>query len=332
MKFLQMLPDLILWAVVAIRLIGLRAGWKPGILPAAVLVATGSTLNSDHIYAAVDEQLGGWNLLNLIVHLCLGLGLMELSRLLLRASRRPQHVKALIVLVGVLAVVQVVLLAVSDTQGSATNFTDTFGDQPTIALYQATFFAWVGIICGFTGVECLRRDRSIESNSFRLGFDILSAACLAGVLAVVSKMVLIGVEMTSGEAAYKDAFYLAYRLLIALTIIGFAVGFSLPCCGRIRDSLVEGKKRTKDLNQLRPIVRRLVETPEGKRSLEAAKVSLDARSSKTQLYRWLILIGDCRVLNPELLSPGEAAVVDGIGKEVDDAGSPSQSAMASAGV
>ncbi len=333
MKAVQLLPDIILWAVVVIRLLGLRAGWKPGILPAAVLVATGSTLNSDFIYTTVDQLIGGWNLLNLIVHLCLGLGLTELSRLLLRASgRSPHHTKTLIAMVGLLAVVQVVLLAVSDTQGSATNFTDTFGEQPTIALYQATFFGWVGAICGFTGVECLRRDRGVESKSFRLGFDVLSAACLAGVLAVLAKMILIGIEMTSGESAYKDAVYVAYRVLIALTIIGFAVGFSLPSYGRIKTAAVDRRKRVDGMNKLRPIVRRLVETPEGKQSLEAAKISLDARTSKTQLYRWLILIGDCRVLNPDLLTAQEAALVDEIGKGIEDAGSSSHNTLATAGL
>lgn len=327
MTLLQIVPVAILWSVVAIRVLGLSFGWKPGILPAVKMVALGATLNIDAVYLAVDELLGGWNLLNLIVHLLMGMGMTELSRLLLQVTGRSgRHVRALIGVGIVLAVAQIVLLVVSDTQGSAANFTDTFGGQPTIALYQASFFLWFGTISGYTGVETLRRDRRGESRPFRIGWDILSAGCMSGVLAAAVKMIQICREILGGDESSNDILVLSYRVFLALMIIGFAVGFILPSYGRIKSTFRSRTERADDLAALRPIVSRLVQTPEGRRSMGAASISLDARTSKSQLYRWFIFIGDIRVLDPALLSQQETRIIDEIGRRIEHNDSPARRA------
>lgn len=321
MKVLQILPAVILWGVVVVRLIGLRFGWRLGILPAVSLVAAGATLNIDAVYLAIDALLGGRNLLNLFVHLLMGMGMTELSRLLLRATgRASQRWKAVMSAVLVLVAAQVVLLLVSDTQGSATNFTDAFANVPTVAWYQASFFAWVGLITGYTGIECTRRNRCGESKGFRIGFDIVSAACLSGVAAVTTKMALILLEVFGVNGDFEQVLYVGYRALIATTIVGFAVGFILPSYGRVRHGLGARRNRARDLGTLRPLVLRLVETEEGRRAVEAAKVSLDDRNSRMQLYRWFILVSDIRVLHPELLSAREHQLVDEIGKRIEQPG------------
>ena len=324
MTLLQILPIIILWVMVAIRLLGLCFGWRPGILPAVFLVALGATLNIDPVYLAVDRVLGGWNLLNLMVHLLMGLGMTELSRLLLRVTGRSNHVKVLISVGIVLALVQIVLLVVSDTQGSAASFTDTFGDIPTVALYQASFFAWFGIITGYTGLETLRRNRRGESRPFRIGFDILCAGCMAGVLAAGLKMIQIGLEIGGRGDRYNIGLITGYHVLLALMIVGFAVGFILPSYGRIRQTIRARTDCERDLAALRPIMSRLVQTPEGRRSMGAASIVLDARASKTQLYRWFIFIGDIRVLDPGLLSPQETRVIDEIGRRIEHNSPPAQ--------
>ena len=326
-----MLPAAGLWAVVVIRLIGLRSGWKPGVLPGMAAVAVGATLNIDQVYVAVDGLLGERNLLNLIVHLFMGAGMTELSRLLLKASGRDddggRQVRALVGMGIVLAVIQTVLLLVSDTRGSATNFTDTFAAIPTVAAYQASFFAWIGVVLGYTGVECRRRDSGGESREFGIGLGIVSAGCLTGVGAVLVKMLLIGLEMAGIQASF--GLYIGYRILIALTLLCFAAGFAVPSYARMKTAAAARRRRAADLDALRPIVRRLMKTCEGTRAMEAANVSLSARTSKTQLYRWFILIGDIRVLEPGLLSPEEARTVDQIGKRIEDNGTPARRAALS---
>jgi hypothetical protein len=314
---LQTLPALVLWAVVVIRLIGLPFGWRMGILPAVSMVALGATLNIDQVYLAVDPLLGGWNLLNLIVHLLMGAGMTELSRLLLQATGRSsrRHVKLLIGMGLVLALVQAALLLVSDTQGSAVNFTDTFAASPTAALYLATFFAWIGIVLGYTGLECLRRDRSGESRSFVIGFNIVSVGCLTGVTAVVVKMLLIGMELFG--AGVGSGLYVGYRVLIAMTILCFAVGFILPSYGRIKAAFAARRRRLDDLEVLQPIVVRLAKTPEGKRSMDAAHTSFKGSSSTAQLYRAFILIGDIRLLDPDLLSEHETQIINEMGRKFE---------------
>ncbi|GAA3290437.1 hypothetical protein ACFFON_10120 [Arthrobacter citreus] len=323
MTLLQVLPVCILWGMVAIRVLGLFFGWKPAILPAVILIALGATLNIDPVYLAVDRQLGGWNVLNLVVHLLMGVGMTELSRLLLQVTGRSnRQVRVLIIIGIVLGLAQIVLLLVSDTSGSAANFTDTFGDAPTIALYQATFFAWFGAVTGYTGVETLSRNRCGESVPFRIGFDILSAGCVAGVLAAALKMIQIGTELLSGGDGFASALVIGYHVLLALMIVGFAVGFIIPSYERIRETFRSRTQCARDLTALRPIVTRLAQTHEGQRSMVAANISLDARNSKTQLYRWFIFIGDIRVLNPGLLTLEETTIIDEIGKRIEHNGSP----------
>lgn len=324
---LQALPALVLWTVVVIRLLGLRFGWKPGILPAAALVAVSYSLNIDQVYLAVDGFLGGRNLLNLIVHVLLGAGLTELSRLILQATGRSHRQWRVLLGMGLaLGVLQTTLLIIADTVGSATNFTDTFGHLPAVALYQASFFAWLGMILGYTGVESLRRNRVAESRTFGIGIDIMAFGCLTGVLVAVMKMVLLGYAMADMDA--PGGMYVFYRLCVAGTVIGFSIGFILPGYGRIRAGYAARGERAKALDALRPIVRRLAETPEGQRSIGAANIDMEARSSGTQLYRWLIFIGDIRVLDPELLSEQEKDMVDEIDRNFEQPGTAQRNAPA----
>jgi hypothetical protein len=322
MSLLQILPALILWVMVGIRLVGLRFGWKPGILPALSIVALGVTLNVDAVYLTLDQYLGGRNLLNLTVHLLMGLGMTMLSSLLLRTAGRPsRYVKGLIGAGVILGLVQVGLFLVSDTRGSAEDFTATFGTIPTVALYQATFFAWFGVIAGYTGLKTFRRDRCGESDAFRIGFDVLSAGCAMGVAAAVLKMILIVTEMLDGSRVSEGILDLVYHVLIALMTLGFAIAFILPSSSRIRAALARRREVARDLDTLRPILQRLATTPEGQRSMDATHICLGARTSATQLYRWLIVIGDVRVLNSRLLAPQEIQIIEEIGNRIERRGS-----------
>jgi hypothetical protein len=313
MKLLQILPALILWSVVITRIIGLRFGWKPGILTAMVLVSIGTTLNIDPVYLTVDAWLGNRNILNLVVHIALGLGMTELSRLIAAATGATNARWRLLVLVGVALVgAQVALLFSTGTPGSATNFTDVFAGIPAIAWYQGLFFAWIGLITAYTGIECLRRNRAGETASFRIGFDIIAASCFIGVLAVATKLLLVAQKAAGAENSVSDIAYVGYRVLVALTLIGFAVGFALPAYHRGRQQWTDRSRIRNALMRLQPIVSRLLETDAGQRAREAAALSLRPRSSKDQLYRWVIFVDDIRVENPELLSADEIELLDDI--------------------
>lgn len=322
MTLLQVLPVVILWVMVGIRLVGLRFGWKPDILPALSIVALGVTLNVDAVYLTIDQYLGNRNLLNLIVHLLMGLGMTVLSRLLLHVTgRSSRYVNGLLGAGVIFAAAQVLLFLVSDTRGSAEDFTATFGGLPTIALYQAAFFAWFGVIAGYTGMKTLRRDRCGESDTFRIGFNVLSAGCWMGVLAAVLKMVQICTEILDSTRTYEGALDVVYHVFIALMTLGFAIAFILPSSGRIKLALAARRETAEDLDTLRPIVRRMSATPEGQRAMNATQISLDARTSRTQLYRWFIVIGDIRVLNSDLLSAQEIQIIDKIGNRIERRGS-----------
>lgn len=327
---LQTLPVLILWSVVIIRVVGLRFGWKPGILPACALVALAVTLNIDQLYLFLDGILGGLNLLNLIVHLLMGAGLTALSQLLLTATGRRSETKTkgLLVIGAVMTVIQTVLILISHTVGSATNFTDTFGHIPTVSAYQASFFGWIGLVLLYTGVQILRRDKTGESRSFGRGLSIVAVGCLSGVTAVAMKMLLIGLAAADIDAAF--GLYLTYRIFVAIGVLCFSVGFILPSYDRIRAAFAARRRRAEDLDTLRPLVTRLVSTVEGVRSMDATQIDLSAKTSRKELYRWLIFIGDVKVLNPDLLNEEEMATVDKIGTDIDNFNGPAD--RASAGV
>ncbi|MBT2594057.1 hypothetical protein [Arthrobacter sp. ISL-72] len=313
MTLLQILPAFILWSVVIARIIGLRFGWKPGILKAMVLVSTGTTLNIDLVYLALDAWLGNRNILNLIVHVALGLGMTELSRLVVAATGASTARWRLLVLMGTaLAAAQGALMFSTSTPGSATNFTDVFAGVPAIAWYQGLFFTWIGLITAYTGIECMRRNRAGETASFRMGFDIIAVSCLFGVLAVATKLLLVVQEVAGAENSLSDAAYVGYRVLIALTLLGFAVGFGLPAYGRARQQWADRVQRRNALMRLQPIVSRLRDTDAGQRAGEAAALSLRPRTSKDQLYRWVIFVDDIRVASPELLSADEIELLDDI--------------------
>ncbi|AFR31422.1 hypothetical protein [Arthrobacter sp. Rue61a] len=321
MKLLQILPALILWTVVLTRIVGLRFGWKPGILTAMVLVATGTTLNIDAVYVSLDSWMGDRNILNLVVHAVLGLGMTELSRLIAAATGAPRtRWQALLVAGIALVAVQAVLLLTADTPNSATNFTDVFAGDLSIAWYQGLFFTWIGLITAYTGVECHRRNRSGETTSFRVGFDVIAASCFVGVLAVATKLMLVAQEATGVENGLADALYVGYRALIALTLVGFAVGLALPAYQRVREQSASRSRQRTALARLQPIVGRLLATEAGTRAGEAAALSMHHRSTKDQLYRWIIFIDDIRVENPGLLSPEELKLLDDIEASIAESG------------
>lgn len=311
MKFIQLLPSLILWSVVGVRIVGLRFGWKQGILSAMLPVSIGTTLNIDPVYLTVDAWIGDRNLLNLVVHIVLGLGMTELSRLIVAATNASTVRWRLLVWVGLgLAGVQAALLLSTATPGSATNFTDVFAGIPAIAWYQGLFFAWIGIITAYTGYECVQRNRAEETASFRVGFDIIAGSCLFGVAAVLTKLLLVVQEAQGSESS--SVMYVLYRGLIAVTLLGFAVGFALPAFSRGRQQWIDWKGRRESLISLQPIVVRLLQTDAGGRAREAAGLSLRRRSSHDQLYRWVIFVDDIRIENPELLSADDIDVIENI--------------------
>ncbi|MEV7649066.1 hypothetical protein [Arthrobacter sp. NPDC089319] len=322
MSLLQILPALILWTVVLTRSAGLRFGWKPGILTAMVPVSIGTTLNVDPVYLAVDAVLGDRNILNLVVHIVLGLGMTELSRLIVAATGASNTRWRLLVLAGIaFSIAQAALLLTSETPGSATNFTDAFAGIPAIGWYQSLFFVWIGIISGYTGIECLRRDRTGETASFRVGFDITAVSCLIGVLAVGVKLLLVGQAASGVGSNASNIVYVGYRALVAVTLIGFAVGFALPAYQRIRLQWAERRRIRSALLRLRPIVGRLVETDAGQRAREGAVLSLRPRATRNQIYRWVIFIHDIRVQDPGLLSADEIELVDTIEARIAHPGS-----------
>lgn len=313
MKMLQILPAAILWAVVLIRVIGLRLGWKPGILAAMVLVAMGTTLNIDAVYLVVDSWVGDRNFMNLVVHVFLGLGMTELSRLIVSATDASRLFWRLLVAAGIaLIVVQAVLLLSAETPHSATNFTDAFAGIPEIAWYQGLFFAWIGLITMYTGVECVRRDRTGEKPLFRVGFDIIATSCFIGVLAVVLKLVLICQELAGVDSSLEQVAYVCYRTLIASTLLGFAAGFGLPAYSRGRQQMADRGQRRELLVKLAPIVAKLSETEPGRQAGKAAALNLGSRSSRERLYRWIIFVDDIRMDHPGLLSATERKLLDDI--------------------
>jgi len=322
MKLVQILPAIILWSVVLVRFVGLRAGWKPGILLAMAFVATGSTLNVDPIYLEVDGWLGSRNVLNLVVHIAIGVGMTELSRLMLAATSANRSIwRSLVATGGVLVGGQIVLLMLADTSGSATNLTESYGSLPAIIWYQALFFVWIGVITAFTGAASLRRDRQPESRLFRVGFDIIAGSCIVGVVAVGAKLLLIGLAAYGTAHSVAEIMHSIYRLLIATTLVGFAVGFALPAYQRVGDYLKEKRWLDQALHQLRPMVERLVETDAGVRAGVASGLALEVGDPRERLYRWLIFLGDVRADSPDQLSKRENALLKEIEEKIAPSGS-----------
>lgn len=158
----------------------------------------------------------------------------------------------------------------------------------------------------------MRRKRAGETASFRIGFDVIAFSCFFGVLAVVTKLLLVAQEAAGAENDVSDIAYVGYRVMIATTLLGFAVGFALPAYGRARRQWVDRVHRRSALMRLQPIVTRLVDTNPGQRAREAADLSLRPTYSMDQLYRWVIFIDDIRLEKPELLSADEIELLEDI--------------------
>lgn len=322
MKLVQVLPAIILWSVVLVRLIGLRGGWKPGILVAMAFVATGSTLNVDPVYLMVDGWLGSRNALNLIVHIAIGVGMTELSRLMLVATGASRSIwRCLVATAGALVGGQIVLLIFADTYGSATNLTEAYGSLPAIIWYQSLFFLWIGAITAFTGVASLQRDRQLESRLFRIGFDIIAASCIVGVAAVGAKLFLIAFAASGTADSVAEIVHSCYRLLIAATLIGFAAGFALPAYQRVRDQLKEKLWLDQALFQLTPIVERWVDTDAGSRAGVSSGLGVDVGEPRERLYRWVIFLSDVRADSPDHLTKCENTVLQEIEEKIAPSGS-----------
>lgn len=322
MTFVQVLPAAILWVVVLVRLAGLRFGWKPGILMAMVWVAAGTTLNIDGVYLAVDGWIGSRNILNLIVHILIGLGMTELSRLMVVATKAARARWWFLVLGGfALSIGQAALLLASDTTGSATNFTEVYGTLPLIAWYQSLFFVWMGVITAYTGVEAFRRDRTGETRLFRVGFDVIAASCLVACVAVLTKLYLVMLAATGSGGETATTVHGLYRLMIAMTLVGFAIGFALPASKRVRHGIAERKWRSRVIRQLSPVVQRLADTEAGMRAGPGTAPTRHSQSAQERIYSWLIFLGDVRMDTPTLLSASETALLDEIEEKIAPAGS-----------
>lgn len=334
MNWIQVVPSVLLWVAFLARLswivvktresndaIGPTRPVGGRLHKALLLAAMSETLNIDELYLWLDRQIGGMNVLNLVVHVCLGMGLSELSMSLQKAAGVSQRRGELLFWASVFLIpAQVVLLITGAAKGTATDFTGTFGHEPVLALYQAIFFAWVAIICIQTALVLHHRPRADETAVFRCGMNIVSAACAAACIASASKLGLVSIATVGASVDLVGLLQGTYTVMIGLTCIGFAIGLGMPAVEKLRQSVQEREWRADIAPELQKIVERVRETEVGAQVVQSSG-KLPTGSSLKDIYSVCIAIRDVQAYGDDILSAAELRFLDEVEERIAPHGS-----------
>lgn len=330
MNWVQIVPSVLLWIAFGARLSwmlvktnhvskeALKSGRIAGgrLHKALLLAAMAATLNIDEVYLWIDPQIGAINVLNLVVHGCLGLGLTELSMSLAKAAGVSKQRGKMLFWAGTLLVsAQAILLFASFAKGSATDFTETFGHMPLVALYESLFFAWVAVICARTGMVLRHRKRSGESAVFRSGMDIVSASCVSAGIGSASKLGLLLVAMLGADARVIDPLKSTYALMIGLTCVGFALGLGMPAVEKMRQSVRDREWRANVSADLRKTIERVCETEVGRQVVQLSG-RVPAGSSLKDIYAMDMVLRDVQAYGDDILSASELRFLDEVEERI----------------
>ncbi|WP_427019385.1 hypothetical protein ACQCSX_22090 (plasmid) [Pseudarthrobacter sp. P1] len=168
-----------------VRVPALRRNGRDTVFVAAVFEGAGALLMSPLVYFPLDQLLGGANLVKLMMHTLLITGLWFLRRAVLEAitpvaGDRPSWIRSLpLTLTLGLQTLFFVLTGPTVTTGEW----GIYHVRPAGALFSTMLILFIGWICAEISIVCFRYVPQMRS-SFRVGFSLVGAGCLAGLLVI----------------------------------------------------------------------------------------------------------------------------------------------------
>ena len=229
------------------------------ILAAAGVLTISLLLSYPPVYRNVDSLLGNMNMADLIARCFLVVGIMFLSRGILRAlgTRRGPIRRALAILGPALAVVLLgIMFPLIDAPFSTSDFMSAFGGQLTAAAYSTVEMAYVGAVMTLTAMSCFRFAGKMSTSVIRTGFRLLGIGC--GLM-----IVLVILTITMNEAHVFNDMYLVrslsapYAVVYLASILSLCTGSSLPPISRmIRRARMQAEAKRLTL-ELEPVWRKV---------------------------------------------------------------------------
>ena len=229
------------------------------ILAAAGVLTISILLSYAPVYMHVDPLLGNMNLADLIARCFLIVGIMFLSRGILRAVgiRRGPIRRALATFGPALAVVLLaIMFLLIDSPFSAPDFMSAFGDQLTAATYSTIEMTYVGAVMTITAVSCFRFAGKMSTRVIRNGFRLLGLGC--GLM-----IVLVILTITMNAAHVLNQMHIVrllstpYATVYLASILSLCVGASLPPISRmIRRAQTEAEAK-RLMRELEPVWRKV---------------------------------------------------------------------------
>ncbi|MGL4339602.1 MAG: hypothetical protein ACRCSP_04145 [Rhodoglobus sp.] len=227
----------VLWGLVISMAISWHRGKSVVTLGATVLCASSLTLNISPLYQAVDREVGGRNLTDLIANLMLLVSLYLLCRAVVLAVRSsPTHGS---VLLPELLLLVVVLLAVTvafffiEAPESSTRFMADYGAQPAAAIYSSIQFIYIGNVMARAGFACFVHRSIMRTKVFSLGFTVVGIGCVLSILVVIDVLAM-NISHLLGARFILSVLSSIYPLVYLAAIVFLCVGLAIPPIGRWR--------------------------------------------------------------------------------------------------
>ncbi len=245
-----------MWTLFVVVLLRIRSRRDQSIVIAAGLIAASMTFNVDSLYVALDEQLGGTNLLDVVGNGLLIAGTYFMARAILVAvdpkqARRMARPYALALAATLAAMLALFLLV---ERGPSTGaFMAEHGAQPAASAYSAVQYLFVGAVTLLTAAACFRAFAQMPALTNRIAFLLLAVGSTFGVAVSVLVLIFDVTNVVTPEADVAGRLGWFYDGLFAAAIVLMALGLAMPPLSRRVDDGIRSLRARRMHARLQPI-------------------------------------------------------------------------------
>lgn len=264
------------------------------VLGAAGFLAISVLLSYGPVYRILDPLLGNVNVADLLSRWFLVVGILFLSRGILRALGTPRGpVRRAVATLGPVLTIAALGLTFWFIHApfSTPEFMSVFGGQPAAAAYSTIEMAYVGTVMTITAVSCFRFAGKMSTPVIRTGFRLLGYGC--GLMIV---LVLLTITMNAAHV-FNDMdivrlLSVPYATVYLASILSLCVGASLPPTSRMIHRAQLGAEARRLARELESVWCK-IQRNDATGSLDLQSTNFHAmRDPISRLHRMLVEIED----------------------------------------
>lgn len=310
---IQLVMAAVLLVLAVARIPAMARNGRDTVFLAALFAGIASVLMSPAVYAAVDDLVGGINLVKLALNSSMIVGLWYLRRAVLEAIM-PADNRHLLIRTLPLTVTLALQLVFFVLAGPTTT-THSWGlyhERLPAALFSTMLILFVGWVCAGVALSCFRYIPRMR-RSFKVGFTMVGLGCIVGLLVAIRFTIGLLSAPIPALTAVPVPSHTVISLLEMVTIILVGAGLTVPAvAGRVHRKR-QARWEADTLAGVEPIRDRVLQNAGPDRFLETDP----SAPARERLHRMIVEVWDAELAAGGTLTPAERSFLLNAEQQLD---------------